>query len=212
MTENKTKNQRCLEMNSLISNQRHSNPYRIRRCSKKQQQFFYQKSLINRSISLTLAHTFKNTRTRWVSEIELSVRLKQPNRTLKQQLRWNLMIWNLTMWNHWLHLHENIIYNIKQTFFILRTNICRSHQMATTKSNWKIFSCIIVNKNFSLHEFWRRHYSSTSRMVGCHPFRLVKIPINKQEMYGIKISQRIFLYYVLIFLHPESHPNSAPTK
>ena len=59
-----------------------------------------------------------------------------------------------------------------------------------------------------LHEPWRRHSTSTSKMVGFHLIRLISIPINKQELSGIQITQRSILLSLKNILPPEIHLKS----
>ena len=115
--------------------------------------------------------------------------LKQTNQTLKQQFKknWWDQIWSHG--NHWLPWHEIISYYIKWNFFVLWKTIYCSHQMATPKIILQIFICITIHQNHVLHEPWRRHSTSTSKMVGCHSIHIMKIPINKRELAGIRITQ-----------------------
>ena len=137
----------------------------------------------------------------WVSEIELEAIFKK---------NWNETLWD-QIWpreNHQIPRHENISYHIKQTFFVLWTTTCWSCQTNTPKITCQIFTCITTNQTFFLKEPLRLYYPSTSKMVGCHLFQLLKITINKQELDGIKICQSAILQYILIFTPPR-HPYKA---
>ena len=77
--------------------------------------------------------------------------------------------------------------------------------MATPKITWKIFTCIIIPQTCVLHEPWRWNYNSTSNMEGFHSFYLFPIPIKKQDLTGIEITQSGRLWYIFICplnLHP----------
>ena len=53
----------------------------------------------------------------------------------------------------------------------------------------EIFPCITIHQTYIIHDTRRRHYSSNSKMVGCHYFFPIKIFINKQDMDTIQITQ-----------------------
>ena len=78
--------------NWLISYQRHSVSQIIPRFSQKKIPSFHQNSLNDRIIFLHLPQNFKKALRRWVSATGLEEISKQPNRSLKQQLKQNLMI------------------------------------------------------------------------------------------------------------------------
>ena len=122
--------------------------------------------------------------------------------------------WNETWWgqkwlhgNHQLPWHKNISYHIKQTFFILWTNIWWSHQMSTHRITWKIFTCITINQSFVLHEPWMWHSTSTSKIMGYHPVHILTIPTNKKYLTSIQIIQSRILKSILI-----CSPNGNPSK
>ena len=63
----------------------------------------------------------------------------------------------------------------------------------------KQFTCITVHQTSVLREPWRWHFHSTSKMMVFHYFRLLPIPINKQDMSGLQITQRSILWSIFIF-------------
>ena len=74
--------------------------------------------------------------------------------------------------------------------------------MTTPKFSRQIFTCIIIHQTFVLPEPWRRHSTSTSKMVGCRLICLLPIPINKHGLAGIKkLSKNHNMIYQHLFSH-----------
>ena len=105
---------------------------------------------------------------------------------------------NITTWKYRLPQHENIIYHIKQIFLILKTTIWLYHQIDTPKTTLQIFTWITIHHTVILCEPWRQHYTSDSKSMRFHLVRLLIIPINKNYMAGIQISQCIRLWCIFI--------------
>ena len=113
--------------------------------------------------------------------------------------------WTETWWaqswsheNHQVHQHKHIRYHTKQNFFIFWTNITWYHQISTTKKTWQIFTCITIQQSCVLTEPWRRNYTSTSKLMGCHYIRIRPVPVNNQDTDSIKITQSIRLWSINI--------------
>ena len=113
--------------------------------------------------------------------------------------------------NHGLPWHENIVFRIKKTSFVHWKTIYLYLQIATTKITRNISTCIKIHQTSVLHGPWRRKSPSTLKMVLCRSFHLLTIPINKQDLSGIK-SLKAADYDIYSFLSHQTPIQSQPQQ
>ena len=88
--------------------------------------------------------------------------------------------------------------------FILWTNICWYHQMTTSIITWKIHTNHNSPKLYPPWTLKAKLYHHFKILEG-HWIRILKIPINRQDINRIRITLSSILWYLIIF-SPTRHP------
>ena len=154
--------------------------------------------------SLPSPHTLINNLIKLVPTMEQTARLNYQHQNLKQQLKSNLIKSQLITEKS-THLAWIYKVSLQKTLLNTMNNLLLISSNGYSSNHPKFFTCITVNQTSVFREHWRWNYPSTSKTVGCHPFCLLPITINKQDLAGLKLYRRSIIWYILIYLttrHP----------
>ena len=120
--------------------------------------------------------------------------------------------WLIKIWYSQILWHENLSSHFKQKFFLFWPTFFWYCHILISQLTWKIFTCVTIHQTHIFYDPWRQHPSSDSKMVVWHPFWLMPIFINKQDLYGIQISQSKNHNMYSFILPTDIHPKFATAK